>query len=91
MRNWLFAAFVAGVLNVVGPGTIETAIAASAKPNSASASDFSVHRHHKRYHRHAVQSRPFAPAYYARPIFYRPYPYQTPVPFFLGIGFGPAW
>ena len=28
---------------------------------------------------------PYYPTYYARPIYYRPYPYGVPVPFFLGI------
>jgi hypothetical protein len=27
--------------------------------------------------------------YYDRPTTYRPYPYVSPVPFFLGFGFGP--
>lgn len=93
MICWLRAAFV-GLL-FVGPGAIEKAIAApSAKLNGASASaatESGAHRHHRRYHRHVVHSRPYAPAYYARPVFYRPYPYQAPAPFFLGIGFGPAW
>jgi hypothetical protein len=30
-----------------------------------------------------------APHYYARPIYYRPYPYGVPAPFVLG--FGPWW
>ncbi|MET0679350.1 MAG: hypothetical protein ABW175_26430 [Bradyrhizobium sp.] len=94
MRTWLSAAFVAGALVVVGPGAIAKANAApSANSNGAGAStatDFGAHRHHRRHHRHTVYSRKYAPAYYARPVFYRPYPYQTPVPFFLGIGFGPA-
>jgi hypothetical protein len=91
MKSWLYGAFVASALVVAGPGAIDFAVAApSAKTNGAAATDFSAHRHHRRYHRHAVHARPDAPAYYARPVFYRPYPYQTPVPFFLGIGFGPA-
>lgn len=94
MKSWLCAAFVGAVLIVVGPGALEKAVAApSAKPNGANvsaATDFSAHRHHRRYHRRTVHSRPYAPVYYARPVSYRPYPYQTPVPFFLGIGFGPG-
>ena len=93
MRSLLRTAFVGAVI-VVGSGAIGKADAApSAKVNGVNASaatDFSAHRHHRRHHRHTVYSRPYAPAYYARPVFYRPYPYQTPVPFFLGIGHGPA-
>jgi hypothetical protein len=29
------------------------------------------------------------PHYYARPVYYRPYPYGVPAPFVLG--FGPFW
>jgi hypothetical protein len=29
--------------------------------------------------------------YYARPVYYRPYPYAVPAPFFLGFGFAPRW
>lgn len=92
MRSGLSAVFVAAALIVAGPGAIA---APSAKTNGAGAStstDFSVDRHHKRYHRHAGHWRPYPPArYYARPVFYRPYPYRTPAPFIFGIGFGPAW
>jgi hypothetical protein len=31
------------------------------------------------------------PVYDDRPVYYRPYPYVVPVPFFLGLGFGPWW
>jgi hypothetical protein len=46
-----------------------------------------------RRHMHDVvraRRAPFvAPHYYARPIYYRPYPYGVPAPFVLG--FGPWW
>jgi hypothetical protein len=29
--------------------------------------------------------------YYDRPVYYRPYPYQLPAPFFLGLAFAPPW
>jgi hypothetical protein len=94
MNDSLSAAFVAIALVAAGPIAMKTAVAAPpAKTNGAgvsTATDFSAHRHHRRFHRHPVHARPYAPAYYARPVFYRPYPYQTPVPFFLGIGFGPG-
>jgi hypothetical protein len=91
LRNWLSAAIVAGVLIVAGPGMLGNASAApSAKTNARAfaATDSYSPRHHTRHHR--GHSRPPA-YYYARPVYYRPYPNQTPVPFFLGIGFGPAW
>ena len=29
--------------------------------------------------------------YYDRPVYYRPYPYPVPAPFFLGFAFAPPW
>ncbi|MGY8679044.1 hypothetical protein Q2941_14770 [Bradyrhizobium sp. UFLA05-153] len=49
--------------------------------------DFGVRRH-DRYMR-SVRHVPYQPHYYARPVFYRPYPYSVPAPFVLG--FGPWW
>jgi hypothetical protein len=50
--------------------------------------DFSARRRYRQHTRYAY--RPVAPpSYYDRPNYYRPYPYAAPVPFFLGLGFGP--
>jgi hypothetical protein len=43
---------------------------------------------HVRHYAYRPNDRPY---YYDRPYDYRPYPYQAPVPFFLGFGFGPSW
>jgi hypothetical protein len=32
------------------------------------------------------QFAPREPHYYARPVYYRPYPYSVPAPFVLGFG-----
>ena len=49
----------------------------------------------RRYRRHAVRpysyGRPYQRYYYARPTYYRPYPYAVPAPFVFGFGFGPYW
>lgn len=93
MRTLLGMAVVATTLALNGPA----AIAASEKDPSAgshavksTATDFSAHRRH---HRHGQRHyRPYAPAYYyARPVYYRPYPYSVPAPFVFGIGYGPWW
>jgi len=55
---------------------------------SVHATDLGARRQARPYHvthRYA----PYAPHYYARPVYYRPYPYSTPAPFVFG--FGPWW
>ena len=96
MKSLIGAAFVAGALVVAGPAAISPVAAApQAKAQSAGtsdATDFSAHRHVRRYHRHSRLSRPYyRPYYYDRPVYYRPYPYHSPAPFTFGIGFGPVW
>ena len=47
--------------------------------------DFDARRHG----RHVISPRrypAYAPHYYARPVYYRPYPYGVPAPFVLGYG-----
>jgi hypothetical protein len=46
-------------------------------------------RHPSRYHGVAFHSPPPDPHYYARPVYYRPYPYGVPAPFVFG--YGPFW
>jgi hypothetical protein len=63
--------------------------AAVQMPQAAEATDFSARRRIRHDRRYAYRSyeRPY---YLDRPTYYRPYPYAVPVPFFLGIGFGPV-
>jgi hypothetical protein len=62
--------------------------AARAAELSANTSDLNArHRHDHRY----VDRPAYQPQYYARPTYYRPYPYALPAPFFLGLAFGPLW
>jgi hypothetical protein len=46
-------------------------------------------RRHARHHDIARHSAPHDPRYYARPVYYRPYPYGVPAPFVFG--YGPFW
>ncbi|MGY8639032.1 hypothetical protein RAD15_41845 [Bradyrhizobium sp. 14AA] len=46
-------------------------------------------RRHKRAHDIVRPAVRHDPRYYARPVYYRPYPYGVPAPFVLG--FGPWW
>ena len=96
MKSLIGAALVAGALVFAGPAAISPVAAArQAKVQSAGtsdATDFSAHRHVRRYHRHHGYYRPYdRPYYYGRPVYYRPYPYDAPAPFTFGIGFGPLW
>ncbi|MCP3474701.1 hypothetical protein NLM33_30755 [Bradyrhizobium sp. CCGUVB1N3] len=63
-----------------------TSIAMQQQP-SARTADFGAPRHDRYAHR--VRHVPYQPHYYARPVYYRPYPYRVPAPFVLG--FGPWW
>lgn len=46
-------------------------------------------RRHLRYDNIARYSPRPDPHYYARPVYYRPYPYAVPAPFVFG--YGPFW
>ncbi len=87
MKRWIGAAVI-GVWALAGAALSEPAAAASmVKAQNAGISDathVSARRHYRRYDR-------YGPYYYARPHYYRPYPYNVPAPFVFGFGFGPAW
>lgn len=53
---------------------------------SAGSAIFDVRRHARYHVRPAVRH---DPRYYARPVYYRPYPYGVPAPFVFG--YGPFW
>jgi hypothetical protein len=95
MKTLIGAALVAGALVSVGPAAIGSAAAApEAKTQARSdTTDLSARRYTRRHHQDGYRPyvRPDQPYYYARPSYYRPYPYSAPVPFWLGIGFGPSW
>ena len=91
MRTLLGIAALAAAFALNAP----VAIAASEQAPPAGSqvlksTDFGAHRRH---HRHGQRHyRPYAPPYYyARPVYYRPYPYSVPAPFVFGIGYGPWW
>jgi hypothetical protein len=99
MRTLIGAAVVAGVLAFAGPAAISSAAAApQMKVQAARSSDatdigarpYDRRDHHDGYDRRYKRYQPY-PSYYARPYYYRPYPYNAPVPFVFGFGFGPLW
>jgi hypothetical protein len=96
MKSLIGAAFIVSALAVAGPAAISPVAAVpKAKAHSAGtsdATDFSAHRHVRRYYRYHGNHRPHSlPYYYDRPVYFRPYPYSTPAPFTFGIGFDPLW
>ena len=56
--------------------------------NAQSATDLGARRYHRHHDRHVYRPQP---RYYARPYYYRPYPYAVPAPFTFGFNFGPGW
>ncbi|HKU08165.1 MAG TPA: hypothetical protein VJR30_19025 [Bradyrhizobium sp.] len=98
MNAWLGVAFVATALALGTPAAAiaGTKAAPQAKAQTTSdATDFSARRVHRRYPAYPAYPRyaryPAYPAYYARPRYYRPYPYAVPAPFFLGFGYLPYY
>ena len=95
MKTLIGAAVVAGGLALAGLAAIQPATAASPKAgvhaiDASKATDLSARRRYRYGY-----GRYYQPYYYARPTYYRPYPYYAaaPFPFGLGIGFGvgPWW
>jgi hypothetical protein len=95
MTKWIGAAILAltlmlGGSNAINPAAAAPLPAAVQKPGSMQATDLSARRRYRHYHRYGY--RPYyQPYYYARPNYYRPYPYYAPAPFPFGFGFGPWW
>jgi len=95
MKRWIGAAVMAAGLALSGPAATGSATAANSKvglhaagqhaTDASKATDLSARRRIRHYHPY------YRAYYYDRPYDYRPYPNAAPVPFFLGIGFGPRW
>lgn len=81
------AAIVVALASSDPPAVVAAENVAQAKAH-AGVSDFSAQRRHRRH----VGYRTYTPIYYyARPVYYRPYPYTVPAPFVFGIAYGPRW
>jgi hypothetical protein len=68
--------------------TCSAAKAAAPTANSTEAVDLNARHRYRQGDRHVYRPAE-PPRYYGRPTYYRPYPYEFPVPFFLGFGFDP--
>lgn len=97
MKAGVGVALVAAALAFSAPAAIAgTKVAPQAKAQNVSdATDFSARRIYRRYPAYPAYARypayPAYPAYYARPYYYRPYPYAVPAPFFLGFTYLPYY
>jgi hypothetical protein len=91
MNIWMGVALVASALAFSGPvavaGTSTTPRAKAAATSGAT--DLRAPRIFR--DRPAYAGYPNSPTYFARPYYYRPYPYGVPVPFFLGFAYLPYY
>jgi hypothetical protein len=81
--------------SVIAQASAETPQTRMQGSATKAATDFSARRYTRPPYRH-YGYRPYyqpyyQPHYYARPYYYRPYPYYAPAPFPFGLGFGPFW
>jgi hypothetical protein len=91
MKGWIGVAFVGAALALGVPQAVaETGAAPRAKAAVTSgATDLTARRIFR--DRPAYAGYPYSPTYFARPYYYRPYPYGVPVPFFLGFAYLPYY
>ena len=92
MRVCISVALVAAALAIATPAVAGSAGGPQAQAQAASrsdATDIGARRVHRR-HAYRPYLQPY-PTYYARPVYYRPYPYGVPAPFFLGFAYLPFW
>lgn len=85
MSRWI--ALAVAVELAAGLSSASAAQRLTTPQASAGVAIFDARRHTRQY---LVQpaARP-DPRYYARPVYYRPYPYAVPAPFVFG--YGPWW
>ena len=93
MKMWIGAAILttAVAITLAAGGPIATAAPVKPTPQTADsrrATGFSAGRYYRVHARHGYRPQP---RYYARPYYYRPYPYSVPAPFTFGFAFGPGW
>jgi hypothetical protein len=91
MKVWLGMALVASALAFSAPAAVAgTSTAPRMKAVATSgATDLLARRIFR--DRPAYAGYPNTPTYFARPYYYRPYPYGVPVPFFLGFAYLPYY
>jgi hypothetical protein len=84
MTKWIALAVVVGLAAVMPRASDARSV--TTPEASAGVAMFDVGR---RVRPHVRPSTIHDPRYYARPVYYRPYPYGVPAPFVFG--YGPFW
>ncbi len=86
MTRWIVLAVAVEL--VAGAASASAAQRVTYLPDASAGRAVFDGRRHMRYDSARYIPRP-DPHYYARPVYYRPYPYGVPAPFVLG--YGPFW
>ncbi|BCA08650.1 hypothetical protein BDS110ZK25_77320 [Bradyrhizobium diazoefficiens] len=86
MTRWIALAVIVGLAAAM---PCASAVQRMTKPDASAGIAVFDARRHARHDDIARHSASRDPRYYARPVYYRPYPYGVPAPFVLG--FGPWW
>ena len=95
MKGLIGAAVGAGAFVLWRLGNDQSGFRCSAAGEGANcrrlrATDVSARRYYRHHHRHGY--RPYyRPYYYARPDYFRPYPYYAAGAVHFGVSFGPFW
>jgi len=93
MKALMGAALVALALAAGAPAALgATKRVPQAQTVTREATDVSSRRSHRGYPIYRTFARSENdPVYFARPYYYRPYPYSVPAPFFLGFAYLPNY
>ncbi|WP_409191193.1 hypothetical protein [Bradyrhizobium sp. RDM4] len=87
MTRWIALAVVAGLATALPHASAVQRV--TKLPDASAGRAVFDARRHPRYDDIARYTRRPDPHYYARPVYYRPYPYGVPAPFVFG--YGPFW
>ena len=91
MNIWMGAALVASALAFSGQVAVARTSATPRVKAAATSGATDLRARHIFRDRPAYAGYPNSPTYFARPYYYRPYPYGVPVPFFLGFAYLPYY
>jgi len=91
MNIWMGVALVASALAFSGPAAAAGTNATPRAKATATSGAADLRARRIFIDRPAYAGYPNSPIYFARPYYYRPYPYGVPVPFFLGFAYLPYY
>ncbi|MBR0824686.1 hypothetical protein JQ596_03985 [Bradyrhizobium manausense] len=87
MTKWIGMVVAVGIVGLALTAPTPS-IATTQSATKFQATDVGARRHERKSGAWRAAP-PYEPRYYARPVYYRPYPYGVPAPFVFG--FGPFW